>query len=58
MHLHIIENILHYLKAAYLLSDAQYGFVPRRSYLTNLIIAEEFIIGMADQTESVNRRSS
>ncbi len=33
-------NILQYLKTATLLSDAQYGFVPRRWYLTNLIIAK------------------
>ncbi len=34
-------NILQYLKKASLLSDAQHEFVPRRSCLTNLIIAEE-----------------
>ncbi len=33
-------NILQYFKTATLFSDAQYGFVPRHSYLTNLIIAK------------------
>ncbi len=47
-------TILQYLKKASLLSDAQHGFVPRRSCLTNLIIAEEFITGMTDQGEPVD----
>ncbi len=47
-------NILQYLKKASLLSDAQHGFVPRRSCLTNLIIAEELITGMTDQGEPVD----
>ncbi len=34
-------NILQYLKTVYILSDAQHGFMPRRSCLTNLIVAEE-----------------
>ncbi len=33
---------------------AQHGFVPRRSCLTNLIIAEELITGMTDQGEPVD----
>ncbi len=47
-------NILQYLEKASLLSDAQHGFVPRRSCLTNLIIAEELITGMTDQGEPVD----
>ncbi len=47
-------NILQYLKKASFFSDAQHGFVPRRSCLTNLIIAEELIIGMTDQSEPVD----
>ncbi len=42
------------LKKASLLSDAQHEFVPRRSCLTNLIIAEELITGMTDQGEPVD----
>ncbi len=47
-------NILQYLKKASLLSDAQRGSVPRRSYLNNLIIAEELIRVMTDQGEPVD----
>ncbi len=35
-------------------SDAQHGFMPRRSCLTNLIVAEEFITGMTDQGEPMD----
>ncbi len=41
-------NILQYLKTVSILSDAQHGFMPRRSCLTNLIVAEELITGMID----------
>ncbi len=34
-------NILQFLKTASILSDAQHGFMPRRSCLTNLIVAKE-----------------
>ncbi len=34
-------NILQYLITASILSDAQHGFMPRSSCLTNLIVAEE-----------------
>ncbi len=47
-------NILQYLKTASILSDAQHGFMPRRSCLTNLIVAEELITGMTDQGEPVD----
>ncbi len=47
-------NILQYLKAASLLSNAQHGFVPRRSCLTNLNIAEALVTGMTDQGEPVD----
>ncbi len=47
-------NILQYIKTASLLTDAQHGFVPRRSYLKNLIIAEELITGITDQGEPVD----
>ncbi len=46
-------TILQYLKTASILSDAQHGFMPRRSCLTNLIVAEEFITGMTDQDEPI-----
>ncbi len=32
----------------------QNGFVPRRSCLTNLIIAEELVTGLTDQEEPVD----
>ncbi len=52
----ILERItktsnLQYLKAVHILSDAQHGFMPRRSCLTNLIVAEELITGMSDHGE-------
>ncbi len=47
-------DILQYLKKASLLSDAQHEFMPRRSRLTNLIIAEEIITGMTDEGEPVD----
>ncbi len=47
-------NMLQYLKTASILSDAQHGFMPRRSCLTNLIVAEELITGMTDQGEPVD----
>ncbi len=47
-------NILQYLKTGSILSDAQHGFMPRRSCLTNLIVAEELITGMTDQGEPVD----
>ncbi len=47
-------NIRQYLKKSSLLSDAQHGFVPRRSCQANLIIAEELITGMTDQGEPVD----
>ncbi len=51
----IVEaNILPYLKKASILSGAQHGFMPRRSCLTNLIVAEELIKGMTDQGEPVD----
>ncbi len=42
------------LKTASILSDAQHGFVPRRSCLTNLLMTEEFVTGMTDQDEPVD----
>ncbi len=42
-------NMLRYLKTASILSDAQRRFMPRRSCLTNLIVAEALITGMTDQ---------
>ncbi len=39
---------------ASILSDAQHGFMPRRLYLTNLIVAEKLITGMTDQGEPVD----
>ncbi len=50
----IKANILQYLKTASNLSDAQHGFMPRRSCLTNLMVAEEFITGMTGQGEPVD----
>ncbi len=47
-------NTLQYLKKASILSDAQHGFMPRRSCLTNLIVAEELLTGMTDQGEPVD----
>ncbi len=47
-------NILQCQKSASLLSDAQHGFVPRRSCLTNPIIAEDLIAGMTGQGEPVD----
>ncbi len=47
-------NTVQYLKTASILSDAQHGFMPRCSYLTNLIEAEELITGMTDQGEPVD----
>ncbi len=47
-------NILQYLKTASILSDAQHGFMPRRSCLTNLIVAERLITGMTDQSKPVD----
>ncbi len=47
-------NILQYLKTASILSDAQHGFMHRRSCITNMIVAEELIRGMTDQDEPVN----
>ncbi len=47
-------NILQYLETASLFSDAQHGFMPRRSNFTNLIITEELITGMTDQGEPVD----
>ncbi len=46
-------NILPYLKTTSTLSDAQHGFMPRHSCLTNLIVAGELITGMTDQGETV-----
>ncbi len=37
-----------------MLRDAHYGFMPRRSCITNLIVAEELITGMTDQGEPVD----
>ncbi len=36
------------------LSDAQHGFMPKCSCLTNLIVAEELITGMTDQSEPLH----
>ncbi len=36
------------------ISAHQHGFMPRRSCLTNLIVAEEFITGITDQGETVD----
>ncbi len=47
-------NILQYLKTASIFSDAQHGFMPRRSCLTNLFVAEELITGMTDQGDPVD----
>ncbi len=47
-------NIRQLLKTASLLSDAQHDFVPRRSCLTHLIIAEELVTGVIDQGEPVD----
>ncbi len=47
-------NTLQYLKTASILSDAQHEFMPRRSCLTNLIIAEELITGRTDQGEPLD----
>ncbi len=47
-------NILQYLETASLVSDAQHGFMPRRSSLTNWIITEELITGMTDQGEPID----
>ncbi len=47
-------NTLQYLKTASILSDAQHGFMPRCSCLTNLIVAEELITGITDQGEPVD----
>ncbi len=47
-------NILQFLKTASILNDAQHGFMPKRSCLTNLIVAEEIITGVTDQGEPVN----
>ncbi len=44
-------NTLQYLKTASILSDAQHGFLTRRSCLTNLIVAEVLVTGMTDQGE-------
>ncbi len=44
--------ILQYLKTVSLLSDAQHGFVPRRSCLTNLIISNNSL-GLGDCGEDV-----
>ncbi len=41
-------------KNNFLFSDVQHGFVPRRTFLTNLIIAEELITGMTDQGEPID----
>ncbi len=46
-------SILQYLKTVSFLSGAQHGFMPRRSRLTNLIVAEELITGMTDQGEPI-----
>ncbi len=37
-----------------ILSDAQHGFMPRRSCLTIVIVAEELITSMTDQGEPVD----
>ncbi len=47
-------NILEYLKTASILSDVKHGYMPRRSCLTNLIVAEELIHIMTDQVEPVD----
>ncbi len=47
-------NILLYLKTPYILSDAEHGFMPRHSCLTNLIVAEELITCLTDQGEPVH----
>ncbi len=36
------------------ISTHQHGFMPRRSCLTNLIVAEELITGITDQGEPVD----
>ncbi len=48
------QDILQYLKTASILSDAQHGFMSRRSCLTNLIVAEVLMTGMTDQDEPVD----
>ncbi len=47
-------NSLQYLKPASILSDTQHGFMPRCSYLTNRIVAEEIITCMTGQSEPVD----
>ncbi len=49
-------NILEYLKTTSILSDVQHWYMPRRSCLTNLIVAEELIHIMTDQIEPVEVR--
>ncbi len=36
------------------ISTLQHGFMPRRSCLTNVIVAEELITGITDQVEPVD----
>ncbi len=50
----IKANILQYLKTDSILSNAQHGLTPRRSCLTNLIVAVEFITCTTDQGETVD----
>ncbi len=47
-------NILQYIKTASTFSDARHGFTPRRSCLTNLIVAKELVTSMADRDEAVD----
>ncbi len=44
-------NFLYYSKAASLLNNSQPEFMGRRSFLTNLILPEELIIGVAKSSK-------
>ncbi len=46
--------ILNHLQHTAALSGAQHGFVPRRSCLTNLLIAEEQVTKLMDAGEGVD----
>ncbi len=48
------ETIMNHLLRTAVLSDAQHGFVPRRSCLTNLLLTEQWITQKMDAHESVD----
>ncbi len=39
----------------YVILDAQHGFVPRRSCLTNLLLTEQWVTYFMDAGETVNK---